>query len=168
MNMNVNEAVVIALGSNRPGTFGSSRELMHDALARLPGVGVKIVAASPLWRSAAWPDPTEPDYLNAVALVETDMAPEALMSALHALERAFGRRRESPNGPRTLDLDLIAHGRTVIDAQGLILPHPRAADRRFVMGPLAQIAPDWVHPANGHTATVLFEAASIGVDATPE
>ena len=167
MNINLDDAVVVALGSNLPGVFGSSRALLQNALARLPDAGVNVLRASPLWRSASWPDPNEPDYLNAVVLVETDMAPQALMAALHALERDFGRCRESPNSPRTLDLDLSAHGRTVIDAGELVLPYPRAAARRFVMGPLAQIAPAWVHPVTGLTAAELFETADVGMDAAP-
>ena len=89
------------------------------------------------------------------------------MAALLEVEDAFGRRRGVANSPRTLDLDLIAFGRVVSTDDGLILPHPRAADRRFVMGPLADIAPDWVHPANGRTAAALFAAANVGIDAAP-
>ena len=82
------------------------------------------------------------------------------------LPRAFGRQRGVANAPRTLDLDLIAYGRTAGDLDGLILPHPRAAERLFVMGPLAEIAPEWAHPAGG-AAGALAMAASVGKDATP-
>ncbi len=166
-NIDVNAAGVIALGSNLPGAFGSSAKVLAHALVRLPEVGVKILAASPLWRSAAWPDPNEPDYLNAVALVEAAMPAPALMEALRRLERDFGPRAARRNAPRVLDLDLIAYGRSVIAAGPLILPHPRAAERRFVIGPLAQIAPEWVHPVNGLTAKALLEIATVGLDAEP-
>ncbi len=99
-------------------------------------------------------------------IVRTDHDPHALMAALGRIEEAFGRQRGTANAPRTLDLDLIAYGRITGDLSGLILPHPRAADRRFVMGPLAEIAPDWRHPAGG-TASTLAAAASVGKDATP-
>ncbi len=89
------------------------------------------------------------------------------MQALLRVEAAFGRRRGAPNAPRTLDLDLIAHGRAVVDEPGLTLPHPRAHERRFVMGPLAEIAPGWSHPQTGKTAGALAVAASIGSDAAP-
>ena len=87
------------------------------------------------------------------------------MESLLAIEAALGRRRTIRNAPRTLDLDLIAHGRTILDIPDLTLPHPRAHDRRFVMGPLAEIAPGWMHPLLGQTAEVLAGTARVGVDA---
>jgi len=161
------EAVVVAVGGNLKGGFESCRALLEAALGDFATVGLRVAARSRWWRSAAWPDPAAPDYLNGVALVETPLAPAAALEALLRLERAFGRVRGEPNAPRTLDLDLIAHGRTVVDAPGLVLPHPRAAERLFVMGPLAEIAPDWVHPALGETAAVLAAAAPVGRDARP-
>lgn len=89
------------------------------------------------------------------------------MDALLRVEAAFGRRRGAPNDPRTLDLDLIAHGRTILDEPGLTLPHPRAHERRFVMGPLAEIAPRWIHPRVGEAAQAIWVRASIGSDAAP-
>ena len=150
-----------------PGHYGSCRDLLEEALARLPTVGVRIAVCSPWWRSAAWPDEAQPEYLNGVAVVETALGPHDLLTALLNVEEGFGRRRGVPNTPRTLDLDLIAYGRIVADEGGLNLPHPRAADRRFVMGPLAQVAPGWVHPAIGRTAADLFASATVGLDATP-
>jgi 2-amino-4-hydroxy-6-hydroxymethyldihydropteridine diphosphokinase len=159
------DAVIIALGSNLAGGHPSSRALLEAAVARLPEAGLKVTARSRWWRSAAWPDRTAPDYLNGVVLVETVLSPPATMRALLALEAMFGRRRGEANAPRTLDLDLIAHGRVIRDPPGLVLPHPRAADRAFVMRPLAEIAPDWVHPVLGTTARALASTAHIGVDA---
>ncbi len=110
------------------------------------------------------------DYLNAVALVETAFPPATVLAALIG----FGGRLR-PNSPRrgqragrTLDLDLVAHGRRIIEAPGLDLPHPRAAQRRFVMGPLAEIAPGWVHPVLGRTAADLAAQPDLaGSDAAP-
>ncbi len=90
------------------------------------------------------------------------------MAALGRIEDAFGRTRATRNAPRTLDLDLIAYGREKGDCAGLILPHPRAADRLFVMGPLAEIAPDWLHPTLGDTAAALAKRAAVGRDAHPK
>ncbi len=126
-----------------------------------------VAHRSPWWRSTAWPETAHPDYLNGVAVVETTLSPGAAMAALLSIERDFGRRRGAANAPRTLDLDLIAHGRTVLDTLDLILPHPRAHLRRFVMGPLAQIAPSWIHPVLGRTAADLARFAPIGADAVP-
>jgi 2-amino-4-hydroxy-6-hydroxymethyldihydropteridine diphosphokinase len=159
------DAVLIALGSNLSGGFASSKALLEAAIGRLSGVDLRVVKRSSWWRSAAWPDPTAPDYINGLAIVETGLGPAEVMAALAEIEREFGRQRGERNAARTLDLDLIAHGRTVLDGGDLILPHPRAAERLFVMGPLAEIAPDWLHPMLGKTARVLAARASVGADA---
>ncbi len=161
------DAVIVALGSNLPGDYPTSAGLLEAARERLSGVGLQVSRASRWWRSHAWPDRTDPAYLNGVVLVETTMDPRSVMAALLSVESAFGRTRESTNAARTLDLDLIAHGRTVLDVAGLMLPHPRAHQRRFVMGPLAEIAPGWVHPRLGETAASLAAVACIGPDARP-
>ena len=158
-------AVVIALGSNLKGPYGSTRELLEAALARFADEGLKITHQSSWWRSAAWPDPDEPAFLNGVVLVETELGPRETLAALHRIERAFGRDRTRKNAPRTLDLDLIAHGRLVMDEDGLVLPHPRAAARRFVMGPLAEVAPEWRLPGTGERAAVLMGRCEVGLDA---
>lgn len=157
--------MIVALGSNLAGDFASSEALLEAALARFPQAGLPVVARSGWWRSAAWPDPSGPEYRNGIALVEADGGPREALSALLAVEGAFQRRRDARNAPRTLDLDLIAFGRQVLDEPGLIVPHPRAHERRFVMGPLAEIAPGWRHPTLGRTAADLAAAATVGADA---
>lgn len=164
--LDLDSAVIVALGCNDKGAWADCREALEAALARFRPEGIDVVARSSWWRSAAWPDPGDPPFLNGVVLVRTEHEPHALMAALGRIEAAFGRQRGLANAPRTLDLDLIAHGRASGADGGLILPHPRAADRLFVMGPLAEIAPDWVHP-NGSTAAALARAAPVGRDATP-
>lgn len=166
-DLNAPDLAVIALGGNLPGAWPSVRAALDAAVARLPGLGFKVLRVSDWWRSAAWPDPNDPPFLNGVALATTALDPQEAMQALHGLEESFGRARSTANAPRTLDLDLIALGRTVRAGQP-VLPHPRAAERRFVMGPLAQIAPDWVHPVNGQTAEILALHARIGQDAVPQ
>lgn len=141
---------------------------MEAALAEFPDVGLHVLKRSSWWRSAAWPDPKQPEYRNGVAIVEADGPPEGVLAALLKVEAALGRARGAPrNAARTLDLDLIAHGRRILDGPGLILPHPRAHERRFVMGPLAEIAPDWTHPLLGETAAALAAKAAVGADAGP-
>jgi len=159
--------IIVALGSNLKGEWASSISVLESAKAHFSTIGLKILEYSSYWRSSAWPDATHPDYINAVAFVETGLEPAALLSTLHAIEAEFGRVRMAPNTPRVLDLDLIAYGRTVQTDAPPVLPHPRAADRRFVMGPLAEIAPAWRHPISGERADVLAAAARVGVDARP-
>ncbi|MFN4177253.1 2-amino-4-hydroxy-6-hydroxymethyldihydropteridine diphosphokinase [Phenylobacterium sp.] len=165
--LDIDRAVVIALGSNVAAGYGSSEALLEAVLARFPDAGLKILVRSSWWRSAAWPDPMGPEYRNGVALVEASAPPEEVLSTLLALEAEFGRRRSVKNAPRTVDLDLIAHGREVRDEPGLVLPHPRAHERLFVMGPLAQVAPEWRHPVLGMTAAELAHRARVGLDARP-
>lgn len=157
-------AVVVALGSN----LGDTRRVLEAALGRFDSLGLRVDARSLWWRSDAWPDPNQPPFLNGVALVATALPPQAVLQALLEIEIAFGRLRASPNAPRTLDLDLIAHGRQVVERPDLTLPHPRAHRRLFVMGPLAEIAPEWQHPVSGATAVALAATADQGRDAVPE
>lgn len=160
-------AVIVALGCNDKGAWRDCREALEAALARFRTEGIDIVARSSWWSSAAWPDPTDPPFLNGVVIVRTHHDAHALMAALGRIEDAFGRHRSVANAPRTLDLDLIAYGRLTGDLDGLILPHPRAHQRLFVMGPLAEIAPDWIDPISNRTASVLSESADVGRDARP-
>lgn len=158
--------MVVALGCSLPGSYPSREALLEAAVAALALEGLAVAERSAWWTSAAWPDPTAPAYLNGVVLVEAEAAPDEVLAALHRIEACFGRIRAEPNAPRTLDLDLIAHGRTVLEG-AVVVPHPRAHERLFVMGPLAQIAPAWRHPVNGRTATDLAANAGVGADATP-
>jgi 2-amino-4-hydroxy-6-hydroxymethyldihydropteridine diphosphokinase len=163
----LDDAVIVALGCNDKGAWADCREALNAAVARFRSEGLDVVAQSSWWRSQAWPDPGDPPFLNGVVMVRTEHDPHAVMAALGRIEDAFGRLRGLRNAPRTLDLDLVAFGRTRGDLDGLILPHPRAAERLFVMGPLAEIAPEWRHPAGG-TARRLAGQAGVGRDARPE
>lgn len=164
---NLDEAVIVALGSNLAGDYGSSEALLEAALARFALAGLPVISRSSWWVSTAWPDPLQPEYRNGVVLVEAPLGAEETIQTLFKIEAAFDRKRSAANAARTLDLDLIAHGRRVIETPGLILPHPRAHERLFVMGPLAQVAPDWRHPVLGKTAAELAAQASVGRDARP-
>jgi 2-amino-4-hydroxy-6-hydroxymethyldihydropteridine diphosphokinase len=146
-------AVFVGLGAN----LGDARATLVDALTALRDIASAdggAFAASSLWRSAPV-DSSGPDYLNAVARLETGLAPHALLDALQAIERRFGRERPYRNAPRTLDLDVLLYG--VVGADGglvladerLQIPHPRAALRAFVLEPLAQLWPDGVIPGAG-------------------
>lgn len=117
------------------------------ALAALPGT--RLVARSSLYRSAPVGYADQPDFINAVAVIETTLTPQDLLEALLAIERAQGRVRDFPNAPRTLDLDIVLYGDLVLHEPGLTIPHARMLDRAFVMVPLAEIAPDAVVPGHG-------------------
>lgn len=167
-DLDLDEAVIVALGCNDKGAWADCGQALDAAVARFRSEGVDVVARSSWWRSEAWPDPTDPPFLNGVVIVRTELSPNALMAALGRIEESFGRTRGGrANAPRTLDLDLVAFGRRAGDLEGLILPHPRAAERGFVMRPLAEVAPDWRHPVRGETARALAEHVTVGRDARP-
>jgi 2-amino-4-hydroxy-6-hydroxymethyldihydropteridine diphosphokinase len=137
----------IALGSNVAGRFASPAEAVKAAMQVVQTIEITMVSRSRLYRSAAWPDPADPEFVNAMIAVETSLAPAALLARLHAVEAEFGRERRQMNAPRTLDLDIVDYaGLVSAPGESPILPHPRLADRAFVLLPLAEIAPDWRHP----------------------
>lgn len=142
----------IALGANLDDPLGQLRAAL-DALAALPGS--RLLRASSFYRTAPVGAPGQPDYLNAVAALETTLPPEALLTALLAIEHDFGRQRAYRNAPRTLDLDLLLYDDLVIDRPQLQIPHPRLHLRAFVVVPLAEIAPDLRLPGRGSLAAWL-------------
>jgi 2-amino-4-hydroxy-6-hydroxymethyldihydropteridine diphosphokinase len=140
---------LIAIGANLPAGDGAPPlESCKAALAALDALpGMRVVAASRWWESAPIPpNPASPRYINGVALLEGVATPESLLAALQGIESAAGRTRPYPNAPRVLDLDIIDLDGLVRDAPDPVLPHPRAHLRGFVLLPLAEVAPDWVHP----------------------
>jgi 2-amino-4-hydroxy-6-hydroxymethyldihydropteridine diphosphokinase len=140
--------ILIALGANIPGEAGSPLLALKAALAALEKAGVTVLRVSSFFETKAWPDPTDPPFINAVAAIQTHLQPVALMMLLHGVETAYGRKRSAPNAPRTLDIDLIDYQGRVEEGQ-VRLPHPRLGERRFVLEPLRQVAPGWRHPISG-------------------
>jgi 2-amino-4-hydroxy-6-hydroxymethyldihydropteridine diphosphokinase len=153
--------ILIALGANLPGADGAAPratcEAAYTALHDIPGL--RPLAISRWWATAPEPPlPGLPWYVNGVARCEGDIQPEELLAALQAVEHSAGRLRPYPNAPRTLDLDIIAMGGLVRGAPDPILPHPRAHLRRFVLTPLAEVAPGWRHPVLHKTVEELLFA----------
>jgi 2-amino-4-hydroxy-6-hydroxymethyldihydropteridine diphosphokinase len=134
----------IALGSN----LGKREDSIRTAIQRLRAEpAVRLIAVSPIYETAPVEcPPGSPAFLNAAVLVETDLTPEELFTRLLTIERQLGRCRGERNAPRTIDLDLLFYDQLVLQTAELTLPHPRLAERAFVLVPLADIAPDWKHP----------------------
>lgn len=124
-----------------------------DALADLPQT--RLSARSPLYRSAPLGGPPQPDYINGVARLETTLDAQSLLAALRAIEARQGRRRGAANAPRTLDLDLLLYDSAVLATPDLQIPHPRMHERRFVLAPLHDIAPDAQVPGRGTVTELL-------------
>jgi len=136
----------VGLGANLGADLLATLNQAARSLATLPGT--RLAALSSAWRSAPV-DAGGPDFLNAVAALDTSLPPIELLDALQAIEQAHGRERPYRNAPRTLDLDLLLYGDLVLDTPRLTLPHPRLAERAFVLRPLLEIAPELSHLAAG-------------------
>ena len=165
------QTYLIALGGNMPSALGGPEITLRAALKRLPETGLKVEAVSRFFQTPCFPACAGPDYVNAAACLSSDKSPKEVLHRLHDIEAEFGRERLQRWGMRCLDLDLLSAGQRVLpdmktytqwqtlppDAQRsdapseLILPHPRLAERAFVLVPLAEIAPDWAHPTSGLT-----------------
>ena len=140
----------IGLGANlTPDGYASPREGCIAAVSALADEGVHLSALSRWYESAPVPISDQPWYLNAVAEATTELDAASTLAALHRIERRFGRVRIEPNAARVLDLDLLEFAGMVSDASNFALPHPRLHERAFVLLPLGELCPDWVHPISG-------------------
>jgi len=139
---------LVALGSN----LGDRTVLLTAAVSGLGALG-RVVARSSLYETPPL-GPPQPDFLNAVVLLETARTPEELLAGLLSIERALGRERGERWGPRRIDLDLVAYGEVVLATDTLVLPHPGAASRAFVLVPAAELAPDWLLPGFGTVSSL--------------
>ena len=159
--------ILIALGSNLQGPWGSPQETLARALDELGRRDLPVLQCSSGYRTKAYGDQGQPDYVNAVARISTTLSPEALLMRLHRIERSAARSRGERWGARTLDLDLLDwNGRVSGDPvengrrgelgyKPVSLPHPGILNRPFVAIPLAEIVPDWHHPVTGETAVAI-------------
>ena len=148
------DRVAVALGSN----LGDRRAHLDYAVASLRSVLRTLTVSTYYDTIPVGVVGPQPLYLNAAAVGETVLPARALLEALHGIENARGRARPHPNAPRTLDLDLILYGGAVIDEPGLVVPHPRFRERRFVLEPLGEIGPELRDPVTGKTVRELLAA----------
>jgi 2-amino-4-hydroxy-6-hydroxymethyldihydropteridine diphosphokinase len=164
--------IVVGLGANSPGAWGTPAETIAQALGEIEKLDVAVVAISPFYQTAAVGNARQPPYVNAVALLDTSLSPDALLRVLKDIERRAGRRGGRPWGPRSLDIDIVDYrgvvrhwqrGHAAFERAGprpLVLPHPLAHRRPFVLKPLLDIAPDWRHPALNVGARELWRRLS--------
>jgi len=151
----------VGLGAN----LGEPETQVRRAITALEAIPkTRLLAASSLYRSAPVGVGEQPDFINAVAEIETGLGARALLDELLAIEARFGRRRDFPGAPRTLDLDLLLYGDQVIAELELVVPHPRMHERAFVLAPLAEIASPAIVPGKGAVAALLASCANQKVE----
>ncbi|MEQ1662659.1 MAG: 2-amino-4-hydroxy-6-hydroxymethyldihydropteridine diphosphokinase [Thiobacillus sp.] len=160
----MNLIATIGLGANLNDPAAQIEYALTE-LDRLPGS--RLIARSSLYASAPVGYVDQPDFINAVAQIETRLAPRALLLALLDIEHRHGRERSFRNAPRTLDLDLLLYGNAHFHEDGLTLPHPRMSERAFVLRPLLEIAPDTVIPGFGPAIEGLVHCADQPISALP-
>lgn len=144
----------LALGSN----IGDREANLREALRRLEAEDLRVTRKSSLYETAPRDILDQPWFLNAVVEIETALFPMQLLARIRKVESEMGRRRVTPKGPRNIDIDILFYGRTVIATPDLEVPHPRIAERAFVLEPLAEIAPDFRHPVTGKTPQEMLAA----------
>jgi 2-amino-4-hydroxy-6-hydroxymethyldihydropteridine diphosphokinase len=155
----------IGLGANLPSNAGPPEATLAAAASRLESLG-RLVARSSLYTTAPVGVADQPHFVNAVVALETELTARALLEGLLAVEREFGRDRAAsfPNGPRTLDLDILLFGNQIVAEPDLEIPHTRLAERAFVLVPLAEIAPHTIDPISGCTVGQLLQSLSEKAD----
>lgn len=157
--------ILIALGSNLSHScHGDSQAVVEAAVARVGATaGIDLLRRSSWYRTAPWPPADQPDFVNGAIAVASDLGPAEILGALHEIEDDFGRTRTQVNEARILDLDLLTYHDLVSDPEDWpLIPHPRMAERAFVLAPLAEVAPEWRHPVSGKSAAALLAALGEG------
>ncbi len=134
--------------------------MLRDALTLLKAPDLRLTKISSVYETEPQDVKDQPWFLNLVAEAETDLFPMQLLARIHKIERQLGRKRTLAKGPRTIDIDILLFGNAVIDSASLVIPHPRLAERRFVLEPLAELAPELRHPLLKRTIKELLAATA--------
>jgi 2-amino-4-hydroxy-6-hydroxymethyldihydropteridine diphosphokinase len=153
----VRKLVYLSLGSN----LGDREANLQAAIERLAALG-KVVAVSSVYETEPVEFTRQPWFLNCAVALQTEKMPKQFLAALQGIEKAMGRQRTQPKGPRVIDLDILLFGNAVVDTAGLTIPHPALHERRFVLEPLAEIAPEQRHPVFKRTVRELRDALPAG------
>ena len=147
--------VYLGLGSN----VGDRQGNLREAIAQLDAAAVRVLRVSSTYETEPVDYAEQRWFLNLVVEAETELFPMQLLTRIGKIERALGRVRTLKNGPRTIDIDILLYGKAVVRSTTLEIPHPRMSERRFVLGPLAELAPDVRHPVTHKTAKQMLDAA---------
>jgi 2-amino-4-hydroxy-6-hydroxymethyldihydropteridine diphosphokinase len=152
------KTVYLGLGSN----LGDRRANLQKALEALEAPDLRIARVSPIYETEPMDVRDQPWFLNLAVEAETTLLPLQLLRRVLATERRLGRRRSTPKGPRNIDIDILYYGGVIVDAPGLSIPHPRLHERRFVLAPLANLAPEFRDPRTRRTVRELLDAVPAG------
>lgn len=157
------EPVYLSLGSN----VGDREFMLNRAIDLLNTQAGKVYRVSAVYRTSPWGITEQPEFLNQVLLLETRMAPDELMRCIIQIEAVMGRIRTTKWGPRTIDIDILFYGDRIIQSTDLVLPHPFLHERRFILLPLAEIAPDFLHPILHQSMTELLSSLNDQLEVIP-
>jgi 2-amino-4-hydroxy-6-hydroxymethyldihydropteridine diphosphokinase len=150
------KVIYLSLGSN----LGDRERHLREAIALLGAEGVRVLRVSSLYETEPMEVRDQPWFLNLVVEAETDLLPKLLLARIRKIELGLGRRRGRPKGPRTIDIDILLYGESVIETTELRVPHPRLTERKFVLEPLAELAPELRHPVNRRSMRELLAATT--------
>ncbi|WP_026897998.1 2-amino-4-hydroxy-6-hydroxymethyldihydropteridine diphosphokinase [Daejeonella oryzae] len=147
------EQVYLLLGSN----LGDSKKYLSDAVQILENRVGKVLKLSSLYQTESWGKTNQPDFINQVISLETNLEPRKLLEEILSIENELGRKRVEKWGSRTIDIDILFFGNRIVEEEGLIIPHPLLHTRRFTLMPLCQLEPDLIHPVLGDSAINLLQ-----------